>query len=132
MQTFDQSLMSLFRQGLITYEEALRQSSNPDDFALRVSGISATSDSSWDGFEKVDEHAASPQPGQQKPLPQRPTPPSSTPRPSSLTSTPPSPSVIASNPALTRLTPPGSKPVPTSPPPAPAPAGDDDFQIERF
>src|SRR5438128_1051399 len=51
MQTFDQSLMFLFRQNIITYAEALRQCSNPDDFALRVSGISATSDSSWDSFE---------------------------------------------------------------------------------
>src|ERR1700704_1527431 len=66
MQTFDQSLMSLFRQNVITYEEALRQSTNPDDFALRVSGISATSDSSWDGFDKVDDHAAPTQPAQPK------------------------------------------------------------------
>src|SRR5947199_116449 len=66
MQTFDQSLMQLFRSNIITYEEALRQSSNPDDFALRVSGISATSDSSWDGFEKPDEHSTPTQPGQPK------------------------------------------------------------------
>jgi twitching motility protein PilT len=52
MQTFDQSLMFLYRKGLITYEEAMRQSSNPDDFALRVKGISSTSDSSWDDFDK--------------------------------------------------------------------------------
>src|ERR671926_585858 len=55
MQTFDQSLMLLFRANIITYEEALRQSSNPDDFALRVSGISATSDSTWDDFDKKDD-----------------------------------------------------------------------------
>jgi twitching motility protein PilT len=52
MQTFDQALMGLLKQGLITYEEALRQCSNPDDFALRVSGIASTSDSKWDQFEK--------------------------------------------------------------------------------
>jgi twitching motility protein PilT len=51
MQTFDQSLMRLYSGKLITYEEALRQSSNPDDFALKVSGISSTSDASWEGFE---------------------------------------------------------------------------------
>lgn len=51
MQTFDQSLMRLYSSKLITYEEALRQSSNPDDFALKVSGISSTSDASWEGFE---------------------------------------------------------------------------------
>ena len=50
MQTFDQSLMMLLTRNLITYEEAMRQSSNPDDFALKVSGISSTSDSSWDDF----------------------------------------------------------------------------------
>jgi len=52
MQTFDQSIMSLFRQRLISYEEALRQASNPDDFALRVKGISSTSDLSWEDFDK--------------------------------------------------------------------------------
>ena len=44
MQTFDQSLLSLFREGLITYEEALRMATNPDDFALRTKGIESTSD----------------------------------------------------------------------------------------
>ncbi len=52
MQTFDQSLLQLFRQKLITYEEALRQSTNPDDFALRVKGVVSTSDTSWDDFDK--------------------------------------------------------------------------------
>jgi twitching motility protein PilT len=50
MQTFDQSLMQLHSRKLITYEEALRQCSNPDDFALKLSGISSTSDLSWDQF----------------------------------------------------------------------------------
>jgi len=51
MQTFDQSLMGLLKQGFITYEEALRNCSNPDDFALRYQGISSTSDAKWDNFE---------------------------------------------------------------------------------
>jgi twitching motility protein PilT len=51
MQTFDQSLMMLLKQQLITYEEALRNCSNPDDFALRFQGISSTSDAKWDDFE---------------------------------------------------------------------------------
>jgi len=55
MQTFDQSIMDLFRRGLITYEEALRNASNPDDFALKVSGISATSDSRWRIGEETEE-----------------------------------------------------------------------------
>jgi len=50
MQTFDQSLMQLYTKKLITYEEAMRQSTNPDDFALKISGISSTSDSTWDDF----------------------------------------------------------------------------------
>ncbi len=44
MQTFDQSLFNLFRSGLITYEEALRRATNPDDFILRVKGVQSTSD----------------------------------------------------------------------------------------
>ena len=62
MQSFDQSLMKLYSSKLITYDEALRQSSNPDDFALKVSGISSTSDASWEGFEnKPDDPAAEPE-----------------------------------------------------------------------
>jgi twitching motility protein PilT len=48
MQTFDQSLMALHKDGLITYEEALRRSSNPDDFALKMRGVTSTSDLTWD------------------------------------------------------------------------------------
>ncbi|MEJ2699480.1 MAG: type IV pili twitching motility protein PilT, partial [Desulfuromonadales bacterium] len=55
MQTFDQSLMGLLKRKLITFEEALRQCSNPDDFKLKVSGISSTSDLSWEDFEKEEE-----------------------------------------------------------------------------
>jgi twitching motility protein PilT len=55
MQSFDQSLMHLYSKKLITYEEALRQSSNPDDFALKISGISSTSDLSWDQFTGDEE-----------------------------------------------------------------------------
>ena len=44
MQTFDQSLFGLYKSGLITYEEALRRASNPDDFVLKVKGIQSTSE----------------------------------------------------------------------------------------
>jgi twitching motility protein PilT len=44
MQTFDQSLYGLYQQELISYEEALRQASNPDEFKLKVDGIQSTSD----------------------------------------------------------------------------------------
>ena len=51
MQTFDQSLMDLLQRKMITYETALNNSSNPDDFALRVKGIMVSSDTTWDPFE---------------------------------------------------------------------------------
>ena len=51
MQTFDQSLMSLVKEGLVTYEEALKNVSNPDDFALRYRGIASTSDGNWSDFD---------------------------------------------------------------------------------
>ena len=50
MQTFDQSLMQLVKENLVTYEEALKHVSNPDDFALRFRGIASTSDSQWSDF----------------------------------------------------------------------------------
>src|SRR4029079_7493042 len=42
MQTFDQAIFSLYSQGLVTLDEALRWASNVDDFKLKVSGISTT------------------------------------------------------------------------------------------
>jgi twitching motility protein PilT len=48
MQTFDQSIFSLFSQRLVSYEEALRWASNVDEFKLRVQGISTTADISRD------------------------------------------------------------------------------------
>jgi twitching motility protein PilT len=58
MQSFDQSLMQLLSKKLISYEEAIAQSSNPDDFALKMSGISSTSDASWDEFTSEEPPAA--------------------------------------------------------------------------
>ena len=54
MQSFDQSLMHLVKEGLVTYEEALKNVSNPDDFALRYRGIDSTSDSVWEDFQGTD------------------------------------------------------------------------------
>ncbi|MBI5378792.1 MAG: type IV pilus twitching motility protein PilT [Nitrospirae bacterium] len=51
MQTFDQSLLKLYQRELISYEVALRNSSNPDDFALKVRGIQSTSDLAWEAEE---------------------------------------------------------------------------------
>ncbi|MEE8417911.1 MAG: PilT/PilU family type 4a pilus ATPase [candidate division Zixibacteria bacterium] len=47
MITFDQSIMRLYRTGMISFEEAMDQCSNPDDFDLRVKGITGASDR-WD------------------------------------------------------------------------------------
>lgn len=44
MQTFDQSIFSLYQQGFVTLEEALRSASNVDEFKLRVQGISSTTE----------------------------------------------------------------------------------------
>ena len=44
MQTFDQSLYFLLRQGLITEEEALLRATNVGEFKLRLEGVMATSD----------------------------------------------------------------------------------------
>ncbi len=54
MQSFDQSLMQLLSNGSISMEEALKNSSNPHEFALRLKGIHATSDKTWDSFEGVE------------------------------------------------------------------------------
>jgi len=59
MQTFDQALMHLVKRKVISYEEALRQSSNPDDFKLKFSGIDSTSDTSWSDFERGKEQEES-------------------------------------------------------------------------
>jgi twitching motility protein PilT len=44
MQTFDQSLMKWYKDGAISYESALFYSTNPNEFALRISGVDSSSD----------------------------------------------------------------------------------------
>ncbi len=53
MQTFDQSLYLLYKNGLITLEEALRRATNPDEFKLKIQGIQSTSDMSMEDMEGV-------------------------------------------------------------------------------
>lgn len=53
MQTFDQSLFFLYKQGLITLEEALKRASNPDDFKLKIAGIHSTADAAQEQMESV-------------------------------------------------------------------------------
>ena len=54
MQTFDQSIFTLYEHRLITLDEALRWASNVDEFKLRVQGISSTGDAAIHQME----HAA--------------------------------------------------------------------------
>jgi twitching motility protein PilT len=46
-QSFDQSLLQLLRDDLITYHVACQNASNPDDFELKVKGVEGTSDRRW-------------------------------------------------------------------------------------
>ena len=51
MQSFDQSIMSWYSKGIISYESAVFFATSPSEFALRVQGVAGTSDNSWSGFE---------------------------------------------------------------------------------
>jgi twitching motility protein PilT len=53
MQTFDQSIFSLYEQGLVTYDEALRWATNVDEFKLKVQGIHTTADMARDQMARV-------------------------------------------------------------------------------
>lgn len=53
MQTFDQSIFDLYSEGLISLEDALAQASRPDDFKLRIAGISTDSGRMGDEPENV-------------------------------------------------------------------------------
>jgi len=52
MQTFDQSIYQLYKEGYISYEQGLRYSSSPDNFKLRVMGIQSTLDIALEEMEK--------------------------------------------------------------------------------
>jgi twitching motility protein PilT len=52
MQSFDQSLMSWYTKGMISYESAVFYATNPSEFALRVQGVAGSSDTSWEGFQQ--------------------------------------------------------------------------------
>jgi twitching motility protein PilT len=53
MQTFDQSIFSLYKKELITYDEALRRATNPDEFKLKIQGIQSSSDMAAEEMEKT-------------------------------------------------------------------------------
>jgi twitching motility protein PilT len=52
MQTFDQSLYFLLRQGMITEEEALLRATNVGEFKLKLEGIASTSDMAKANMER--------------------------------------------------------------------------------
>jgi twitching motility protein PilT len=47
MQTFDQSVLGLLRDGLISEEEALKNCTNPNELSLKLKGINSASDRMW-------------------------------------------------------------------------------------
>jgi twitching motility protein PilT len=51
MQSFDQSLMQWYTEGVITLDAALFYCSNPTEFQLQVQGIAGSSDRTFEGFE---------------------------------------------------------------------------------
>ncbi len=54
MQSFDQSLMRWYEDGVITYDDAVYHATHPSEFALRVSGVSGTSDRTFSDMNGGD------------------------------------------------------------------------------
>ena len=52
MQSFDQSILSLYEQGLVTLDEAMRWASNVDEFKLKVQGIGTTGELARDDMAR--------------------------------------------------------------------------------
>ncbi len=61
MQTFDQCLLRLYRDGMISYETAREAATNADDFDLKVRGIFSTGEQSFE--QKKDEQPVAPPAG---------------------------------------------------------------------
>jgi len=59
MMTFDQSLAQLVKQRLVTYEEAVKNSTSPSDFALLFRGVSAGREAGWKPTADTNTGAAS-------------------------------------------------------------------------
>jgi twitching motility protein PilT len=64
MQTFDQCLLKLYRDGIISYETAREAATNADDFDLKVRGIFSTGELTFEGEQKkIAPGAQGPGPG---------------------------------------------------------------------
>ena len=57
MLTFDQSLATLVKQRLVTYEEAIKNSTSPSDFALLFRGVSGGGNPNWHAPASADADA---------------------------------------------------------------------------
>jgi twitching motility protein PilT len=55
MMTFDQSLAALVKQRLVTYEEAVKHSTSPSDFALLFRGVSGGHHQGWTPATSVEQ-----------------------------------------------------------------------------
>jgi twitching motility protein PilT len=55
MQSFDQSIYDLYQANLISYDEALHNASNPDDFKLRIQGIRSSADAAREQMQAAME-----------------------------------------------------------------------------
>jgi twitching motility protein PilT len=55
MQSFDQSLMRWYTEGVISYEDAVFHATNPSEFALHVQGVSAASDRRFEDIGRRDQ-----------------------------------------------------------------------------
>ncbi len=64
MQTFDQSLLALYRDDMISLETAMEAATNSDDFALKIRGIFSAAEMTWEvGSEEPGKPGARPVPG---------------------------------------------------------------------
>jgi twitching motility protein PilT len=57
MQTFDQSILSHYERGLVSYEEAVRWTTNANEFKLKVQGIGTTNDLGQDEMARAAQRA---------------------------------------------------------------------------
>jgi twitching motility protein PilT len=58
MQSFDQCLFDLYKKSLISYDEAMRQATNKDDLALKISGITSGADSRAEEIDRAGKEKA--------------------------------------------------------------------------
>jgi twitching motility protein PilT len=54
MQTFDQALLALYREEMITYETAREAATNPDDFDLKVKCIFSASEMTYEAAREPE------------------------------------------------------------------------------